>query len=311
MQLLKTYSISLQQILPNNIEEYYEQPAEKSLNTLTEVSKYLVYSENKKYLGTFSKNTQDEYKKYVYRRYNVLELRDTKKSESLLDEITDEIFFTYYLNKSFDEIPQASLTKFKRSFNNIFYSDILNFTRNSKILYVDSSFTTRPIDSTNFTIDYIEGKIVSNLEESVEIYGLLDIATLQIEPKLELEDISAGFVKDVYITRDNYVKIDKRGSGYLVEVMKDFIFYTNNSKLVNGLPCNNTYLYLNKGLHYIEESEIELDSDIHHNSTDIFNSLLSELKINDLKLAYTNTLSNCSIHILDYNNYIEATYEFN
>lgn len=311
MQLLKTYNISLQQILPNNIEEYYEQPTEKSLNTLTEVSKYLVYSENKKYLGTFSKNTQDEYKKYVYRRYNVLELRDTKKSESLLDEITDEIFFTYYLNKSFDEIPQASLTKFKRSFNNIFYSDILNFTRNSKILYVDSSFTTRPIDSTNFTIDYIEGKIVSNLEESVEIYGLLDINTLQLEPKLELDSITDGFTKNVYITRDNYIKLEKIGDGYLIHVLKDFIFFTNTPKIVNGQPCSNTYMYLNKGLHYIEESEIELDSDIHHNSTDIFNSLLSELKINDLKLIYTNTLSNCNIHILDANNYIEATYEFN
>lgn len=311
MKLLKTYKINLQQVIVKHIDEYYQEPSERNRSPLDTVGKYLTCVENKKYLGTFSKNTLDEYKKYVYRRYNMLELRDSKKCETLLNEITDEMFYTYFLNLPFADIPKASLTKFKKSFNNIFYTDSLNFTYNSKLFYVGLDMISRPLDPTNFTIDYLEGKIITNLEQSVDIYGLLDVNTLQLEPKLELNSITDGFTKNVYITRDNYIKLEKIGDGYLIHVLKDFIFFTNTSKIVNGQPCSNTYMYLNKGVHYIQEAEEEFVSDLHHNSTNIFNTLVEDLKVNDLKLIYTNTLTNCNIHILDANNYIEATYEFN
>ena len=312
MKLLKTYTIDLQQIIKKNIDEYSITDA-RDETPFTTIRKYLVYTENKKYLGTFSKNTLDEYKKYVYRRHNMLELRDTKKCESILHDISDEMFYTYYLNLPIEDIPKASLIKFKKSFNNIYYTDSLNFTYTSKLFYIGSNLVSKPLNTVDFDIDYIEGKIISFLEEEIDIYGLLDVNTLQVEPLLDLTSITNGFSKEVYITRDNYIKVEHTSSGYLVHVLKDFIFYSNDSKIVNGQPCNNEYLYLNKGIHLISnnESEEEVESDLHHNSTNIFNTLVTDLKINDLKLTYTSTLSNCSIHILDSNNYIEATYEFN
>ena len=95
MKLIKTYTIDLQQIIKKNIDEYSIAGA-RDETPFTTIRKYLVCAENKKYLGTYSKDTLDTYKKYVYRKHNMLELRDTKKYESILHDISDEMFYTYY-----------------------------------------------------------------------------------------------------------------------------------------------------------------------------------------------------------------------